>query len=75
VNELCVSPPSLPREGKRVPLYIVREIQASQDEWSKHTRKGGDKVDEHEETDEGNNTRERDKVDEHREAEGRQTNK
>lgn len=37
---------SPPREGKRVPKYIVREIQASQGEGSKHTRKEKAEVDE-----------------------------
>jgi hypothetical protein len=73
VNELSFPFPSLPKERPRVPLYSDREIQASQGKSSKHTRKGRDEVDEHEETDEENNKR--DKVDEHKRSRGEEDNK
>lgn len=72
VNELCVSFSSLPKERPRVPLYSDRGIQASQGEPPKHTRKGRDKVDEHEGTDEENSKRETKLTNTEKQRRGRQ---
>jgi hypothetical protein len=56
---------SLPSRRQRVPIYIVRDIQASQGEWPKHIREGRDKVDEHEEADGMKQTREKEQEQEH----------